>query len=98
MNWLITKYQVVIFTTRAKTPEGVEAIKKWLKEHGFPDLKITDKKGSASLYVDDRAYRFDGSFDKVVKYLTVDNPELGTWTNPKDNKSKDKKDVEDGNN
>jgi hypothetical protein len=58
--------EVVILTTRARSPEGVEAIKKWLKKYGFPsDLQITHQKVWATVYLDDRGYVFKGEFPSL---------------------------------
>jgi hypothetical protein len=74
--WLfhtIQKFNVVIFSTRCKTPEGVEAIKEWLLEHGevvwgggsrgfgLCDITFSYEKPPALIYIDDRAYRFTGA-------------------------------------
>ena len=35
---------VKIFTARADSPKAVQAIKKWLKDNGIPDLEVTNVK------------------------------------------------------
>lgn len=52
-------WEVVIFTTRAKTPEGLTGTQDWLVHFGFPKMKITHEKIPALVYVDDRAVKFD---------------------------------------
>lgn len=51
---------VKIFTARAGTQSGIDHVKAWLKEHGFPDLEVTNKKdfGMRRLY-DDRAVQVE---------------------------------------
>lgn len=51
-------YEPVVFSTRAETPEGLQAIVAWLIRHRFPaSLRVWDKpyKPKATAYVDDRA-------------------------------------------
>ncbi len=56
LEWLEQGYRVKIFTARASVPQGVEPIKKWLAENGFPDLEITCVKDFHMLELwDDRA-------------------------------------------
>ena len=58
-------FNVVIFTTRGKTPEGVAAVRAWLVAQGWPaggDVKVTAEKPPALVYLDDRAMRFEGVF------------------------------------
>lgn len=80
IEWLfrtIQKFDVVIFTTRAKTIRGRWAVRAWLKEHadnlwyespasvGIEDVKVSFKKLPAIVYIDDRAWRFEGTFPSV---------------------------------
>lgn len=43
----------------------------WIQRNGFGDLvdEVTDRKVPAIAYVDNRAMRFDGDFDKVVDVI-----------------------------
>lgn len=75
--WLLSMvrhFNVVIFTTRAKTWRGRRAIAGWLLRHGgenayydSPDgpglenITISYEKIPAIVYVDDRAWRFEGT-------------------------------------
>lgn len=76
IEWLseiARSFDVVIFTTRGKTWRGRMAVLKWLWKHGvswpeaetWSDLpfKVTDRKPAALVYVDDRAWRFNGPED-----------------------------------
>jgi len=63
-------FKVVIFSTRAETEAGVNAIRKYLKQHGLPEdvanaIKITDKKVKATPYIDDRGWQFQGWFPSM---------------------------------
>lgn len=47
---------VKLFTARAGFPENIAPIKAWLKEHGIPELEITNVKDSdMKMLIDDRA-------------------------------------------
>lgn len=68
LEWLaeISKdFNVVIFTTRGKTPEGQRAVRHWLHENGWDagmNATVTADKPPALVYLDDRAWRFIGYF------------------------------------
>ena len=66
IEWLktITKeFDVVVFTTRGRTPEGQKAVVDYLNNYGFLGVVIvTDRKPPALVYIDDRAWRFTGTF------------------------------------
>jgi len=52
---LSEQYEVVIMTTR----KDKDAIRNWLKKHNFDkELKITNEKIQAQVYIDDRGLRF----------------------------------------
>jgi hypothetical protein len=66
---------VYIYSTRNEWPEGRQAIHDWLIEHGLEedrvnDLQIVSGKPIAKIYVDDRAWHFDGKFPSIdeIKY------------------------------
>lgn len=52
--------KVIIYSSRAQTEEGAVAIRAWLKRHGFPNLPVSGEKPQAQLYIDDRAFQFNG--------------------------------------
>ena len=70
-------YEVVIFSSRAKTKEGVVGTEKWLSEHNFPKLKVCHKKPEALLYIDDRGFRFTGVWDDLKEF--IDNTSFRSW-------------------
>jgi hypothetical protein len=72
------RYKLVIFSVRANEPGGVEAIEKWLAHWEFPAIPVSLEKPEAAIYVDDRGYRFDGSFSTLLTYLLI-NPKPGRW-------------------
>lgn len=68
--WLVEiaeHFEVVIHTTRGETPEGKQAVRRWLIQQGLPAsianaLPIQHTKPPALAYLDDRAMRFEGKF------------------------------------
>lgn len=65
MEWLAEMaehFQVVVHTTRAKTPEGAAAVMWWIFDRSGLTLPVTAMKPTALIYVDDRAWRFEGRF------------------------------------
>lgn len=73
LSKMIQKFDVYIFSTRAKTWRGRRAIKAYIKKHsqgrwedtkssrGLKHIKVSYKKLPAIVYIDDRAYRFNGN-------------------------------------
>jgi hypothetical protein len=43
-KWIAEGKTVKIFTARASSPRQVAAVKKWLVQHGLPDLEVTNAK------------------------------------------------------
>jgi len=77
-NKLLEKYKIVIFSARAKSPNGLLAIQNWLKKYNFPEVQVTPIKPNASLYIDDRGFRFNGCFKETLQFIEQ-NPSLQTW-------------------
>jgi 5'(3')-deoxyribonucleotidase len=71
-NLLLNGFTVVIVSARARQWRGRRAIRKWLKKH-FPNsskkIKVTCRKVPAMFYLDDRAIRFEGSFNGLDIYM-----------------------------
>ena len=79
--WLLSKgYELAIFSARANHPMGKAAIEEWLIQWGFPAIEISLEKPHADLYLDDRGFRFEGSFAPVIDFLNR-NPKPGRWGN-----------------
>lgn len=79
VGWLLAqRYSLVISSARANDKGGQEAITRWLAENGFPPIPVSLVKPAAKLYIDDRGFRFDGDFRKVIQFLT-ENPKPGRW-------------------
>jgi len=64
LNTISSKFDVVIHTTRGDQPGGNEAVVAWLRQHGYvgPEPLVTSRKVPALIYIDDRAWRFEGTF------------------------------------
>lgn len=68
---LDSSVQVCIFSTRNICPGGVEAMQAWLAKHGLEKVYLdritfpSEKPNTASLFIDDRAYLFEGSFPSI---------------------------------
>ena len=66
----VENLKVAILSTRASCPEGIDAIKFWLLKNGMTEeeverIVITNSKIHANLYVDDRAWHFDGRYPSI---------------------------------
>lgn len=66
----VAHYNVVIFSTRAETEAGVLAMRAYLNACGLGDvtplLGYSYEKVPALLYIDDRAWRFAGTFPSMA--------------------------------
>ena len=64
-------YKVSIYSTRFETFSGSNATVEWLTKNGFPieQLELTFAKPKAIIYIDDRAFRFDGDFAKPLAFI-----------------------------
>jgi hypothetical protein len=72
-------YRLIIFSTRAQTPEGVETIREYLRKHTENDLlvnsiEITDRKPIADVYIDDRAIPFTGNWEETLEKIETFEP------------------------
>lgn len=83
IEWLWNLYQrfdVVIVSSRARTWRGRRAIRCWLRDHagnlwpeqcsftrGLIDIPVTNRKVPALVYIDDRAFRFEGEFPTPIE-------------------------------
>lgn len=66
----LTRFHVHIYSARSASPEGIAAMKDWFRKHGCNEetiekLQFSEKKPSASVYLDDRGWRFTGDFPTV---------------------------------
>jgi hypothetical protein len=63
-------FKVYVFSTRCETPHGVQVIRDYLKEHNIEVDDVVTTKERSKVYVDDRAYRFTGNWDRLLKLLS----------------------------
>lgn len=66
---MLQYFNVVVFTCRVFSPEGKDAVIKWLHRHHFPPLEVTGEKPIASLYIDDRGFLFLGNNFPSVDFV-----------------------------
>lgn len=63
LNEISEAFDVVVFTTRAQSDESCWAVRHYLRDHGFEGwatVAATNTKPPCLIYLDDRAYRFEG--------------------------------------
>jgi hypothetical protein len=63
-------YDVAIFSSRSHVPGGIDAMRQWLVGHGLDEavlerISFPQEKPPARVYIDDRAWRFEGAFPTV---------------------------------
>jgi hypothetical protein len=84
---MIQKFDVWIFSTRCRTWRGRRAVRAYIKQDAgnlwYPDptgavpleeIKLTYQKPPCIVYIDDRAYRFDGKHWPSVQELYQHKP------------------------
>mgnify|MGYP000086870928 CR=1 FL=1 len=68
------EYNVVVFSCRANTPGGIDAIQDWLNVHGIEVDDIVDYKPHATAYIDDRAIQFNGTWQDTLEQVDGFHP------------------------
>ncbi len=63
----VERFEVAVLSSRSREPGGIDAMKRWLTEHGLDAavlgrLKFPRTKPPAHVYLDDRGWRFEGVF------------------------------------
>lgn len=63
----VQRFEVAVLSSRSREAGGIEAMKAWLSEHGLPAevlgrLRFPRTKPPAHVYLDDRGWRFEGTF------------------------------------
>lgn len=83
LHQMVQQFDVMIFSTRAETWRGERAIEEWLKRYassiywegvgcvGIEEVRITYKKEPAIIYIDDRGWRFEGTFPEATLILSL---------------------------
>lgn len=67
-DYLIAGFKVAIHSSRSHVSGGVEAIQHWFHKYGFlhtNELMFPFEKPPASIYIDDRAFLFQGTFPSI---------------------------------
>jgi hypothetical protein len=59
-------YEVVIHSARCRSPEGREAIRRWLTRYEIEFDEICEHKPPAHIYLDDRAVNFSGDWEAAI--------------------------------
>jgi hypothetical protein len=70
MTDTFTPYHIMIYSSRSSCIGGVAAMKAWLYKHGVTgeyqdNISFPKHKPPARLYIDDRAWRFEGKFPTI---------------------------------
>lgn len=82
LNAMAEKFEIVVHTTRARSADGREAVALYLIQHGLSDrakrrIVVSYEKLPAIIYIDDRAWRFQGTFPTVTEIQ-----EARPWNKP----------------
>ena len=73
MLWLaqaVERFEVAVLSSRSREEGGIEAMKAWLEENALPSavlaqLVFPKTKPPAHVYLDDRGWRFEGTFPSL---------------------------------
>jgi len=82
VHWLMeNELGVSVYTARDLTFPGVaRGIRDWLERNHFPLMTVTNLKPLACLFIDDRGYRFEGSFEPIKAFMQqYEGLRPGTW-------------------
>ena len=63
------QYTVVVVSSRCHQPGGIEAIQAWLSKHRIEVDRVSNDKPPHIVVVDDRAIRFTGCWEAVIKSI-----------------------------
>lgn len=61
-------FDLCVLSARGNNDRGRDAISRWLAGNGFPAMPVVATKPKASLYVDDRGFRFTGDCAAVLAF------------------------------
>lgn len=66
INKYIDEFDLVVFTVDGDNHFRQRDINEWLKKHGVKrEMYVTGTKIPAALYIDDRAFRFEGEWPEL---------------------------------
>lgn len=60
------RFRVVVYSTRCRLPEWVMLVNEWLKKYWIEVDEVSSTKPIASVYIDDRWYKFTGNCYELV--------------------------------
>ena len=68
LSCAVKNFKVIVHSARCNRRSGIHQMKKWLLEYGMSEhaiglLSFQPGKPSAAIFLDDRAVRFDGTFE-----------------------------------
>lgn len=100
MERALTEFNIIIFSARADSPQAREAVCLWLKKHWpavqvvaakgagvhteYAWIPVTNVKPHAFIYIDDRGWRFEGTFPTLEELRVFDS-----WTKLKGEPSRE---------
>lgn len=66
----VVRFRVAVFSARSHQPGGIDAMRRWFAAHGLPGhaldaLEFPTEKPQAIVYLDDRGWRFDGTWPSL---------------------------------
>ena len=66
----VLRFRVAVFSARSHQPGGIDAMRQWFAAHALPDyaldaLEFPTEKPQAIVYIDDRGWRFDGTWPSL---------------------------------
>ena len=67
-------FRVVVYSTRASSEKGRDAMKVWMKKHAVVVDEITAKKPPAVVYIDDRGFTFKGDWKEAIEFIKSFKP------------------------
>lgn len=67
-------YEVIVVSSRCERLAGIEAIYKWLDDHGIVVDGVLARKPPAVAYIDDRAICFDGKPETLLGKIQAFKP------------------------
>lgn len=81
-DWLqlmLKHYKVAIYSSRSKYNGAIESMQTWFLDNGFPKelllkLEFPTQKPNALIYIDDRAFRFEGIFPTFDYLQSIEIP------------------------
>lgn len=70
LGWVCVVYTARISSVHEDAEVCKAEVRAWLSKHDFPWMEIVAEKPPAVVYVDDRAYRFQGDFTQALSFIT----------------------------